>query len=331
MNVFVTIRLNRDVMDLLEREHNVEYNNGDNPAKRERLLMSVKDKQGVICTINDRIDRALLKKATSLKIIANYGVGYDNIDLEAATERGVMVSNTPGVLTDSTADTAFALILATARRVVEGDRMTREGKFRFWTPFGFLGRDVTGKRLGIVGMGRIGRALARRAMGFDMQVVYHNRRKIDDFLEKELRAEYMDMDTLLAGSDFVSIHVPLTRETRHLIGKRELNMMKKEAYLINTSRGPVVNEKALIKALQNGVIAGAGLDVYEKEPALTPGLTDLDNVVILPHIGSATIETRTKMAMLAAENLLVGLRGDRPPNCLNWEDLKGINKTRNKM
>ncbi|MBN2061036.1 MAG: D-glycerate dehydrogenase [Deltaproteobacteria bacterium] len=321
MKILVTIKLSRDDMNPLEREHSVESNTDEKPVEREYLAQKIKDKNGILCAINDRIDRDMLKTAPDLKMIANYGVGYDNIDLDAATEQGIMVSNTPGVLTDSTADIAFALILATARRVVEGDHITREGRFGFWTPFSFLGREVTGKRLGIIGMGRIGTALAKRAKGFDMRILYHNRRRIETPTEKELGAEYAELDALLAESDFISLHVPLTAETRHLIGKRELSLMKKEAYLINTSRGSVIDEHALFMALKDGIIAGAGLDVYEKEPVLTPGLSKLDNAVILPHIGSATIETRKKMARMAVENLLSGLRDERPPNCINWEEL----------
>ncbi|MBM3302591.1 MAG: D-glycerate dehydrogenase, partial [Deltaproteobacteria bacterium] len=244
-------------------------------------------------------------------------VGYDNIDLAAATARGIWVSNTPDVLTPATADITFALILAVARRVVEGDSMVRGGRFGPWTPRGFLGSEVSGKTVGIIGLGRIGKAVARRARGFNMDILYHNRRRIPESEEQDLGVTYHDLDTLLSRSDFVSLHVSLHEQSRHLIGPRELSLMKPTAYLINVSRGAVVDEEALVQALQAGTIAGAGLDVYENEPELTPGLTALNNVVLLPHIGSATIETRTKMAMLAVENLLSGLRGDLPPNCLN--------------
>ncbi|MBW2358262.1 MAG: D-glycerate dehydrogenase, partial [Deltaproteobacteria bacterium] len=237
------------------------------------------------------------------------------------TLRGIPVSNTPGVLTDATADLTFALILATARRVVEGDKRTRAGRFRFWVPLQFLGREVSGKTLGIVGLGRIGRAVARRARGFEMGVLYNNRHPIEVSLEKELGVEYADFNTLLAQSDFVSIHVPLTEETRHLIDGEAFKRMKTTAYLINTSRGPIVDERALEKALREGKIAGAGLDVYENEPSVTPGLMEQENAVLLPHMGSATIETRTRMGLKAAENLLAGLSGKRPPDCVNWEDI----------
>jgi len=281
------------------------------------LLQRVADKEGLLCTITDRVDEELLGRAPLLKVIANYGVGYDNIDVEAATKRGIPVSNTPDVLTDATADIAMALILATARRLVEGDKRVREGQFRFWAPMHFLGSEVTGKTLGIVGLGRIGRAVARRARGFDMGILYHNRKRIEKMDEKAMGITFVSLQTLLTESDFVSLHVPLTEKTHHLIGPEELARMKSTAILINTSRGPVVDEKALIVAVQRGEIAGAGLDVYENEPTLAPGLVDLDNVVLLPHSGSAPLETRAAMARLAAENLLAGLRGQIPPNCVN--------------
>jgi glyoxylate reductase len=244
-------------------------------------------------------------------------VGYDNIDVAAATARGIWVSNTPGVLTDATADLTFALILAAARRIIEGEAMVRAGKFKSWAPFLFLGTEVTGKTLGIIGLGQIGKAVARRASGFNMRILYHDRNRISESEELELNATYADLKTILSDADFVSLHVTLTDQTRHLISARELDYMKRTAYLINASRGPVVDEKALVEALRTKKIAGAGLDVYENEPALTAGLADLDNVVLLPHVGSATLETRTAMAVLAAENLLDGLQGITPRNCLN--------------
>ena len=260
--------------------------------------------------------------APALKVIANYGVGFEHIDLDAATRRGIPVTNTPGVLTETTADLAFALILATARRVVAGDQRVRQGKFQYWAPLLFLGQEVNGKTLGIIGMGRIGKAVARRAAGFGMKLLYHSRTRLSPLEEQELGASLQPLETLLREADFVTLHVPLTPHTRHLIGSRELELMKDSAFLINTARGPVVDEAALVAALRQGQIRGAGLDVYEKEPELSPGLADLENVVLLPHLGSATVETRTRMAVMAAENLLAGLRGDPPPNCLNWAELK---------
>ncbi|HVO66909.1 MAG TPA: D-glycerate dehydrogenase, partial [Syntrophales bacterium] len=272
--------------------------------------------------ITDNVDEEVLDRASRLKMIAHFGVGYNNIDIKAATTRGIAVSNTPGVLTDATAELAFALILAIARRLVECDRATRDGRFRYWAPMLFLGREVTGKTLGIIGLGEIGKAVARRAKGFKMRILYNNRNRINASEEKELTAEFADLQRLFAESDFISLHVPLTSETRHLIGKEEFSLMKPTAYLINTSRGPVVDEQALLEALQNGTIGGAGLDVYENEPSLTPGLKELSNIVLLPHIGSGTLETRIKMASMAAENLIAGLSGGKPPNIVNPEVLQ---------
>ena len=319
MNVLITCNLPQAVVARIEKVHHVQINDQVRPMERNRLLKGVKNKEGLLCTITDQIDGELLDKASRLRMIANYGVGYNNIDLKAASAKGIPVSNTPDVLTNATADITLALILATARRVVEGDKRNREGEFKFWAPLHFLGREVSGKTLGIIGLGRIGKAVARRARGFEMRVIYHNRHSVEASEEKELGVQYVDLKRLLAEADFVSLHVPLTDQTHHLIGPHELELMKPSAYLINASRGPVVEEKALVEALKNGKIAGAGLDVYEEEPDLAPGLTDLDNVTLLPHVGSATLETRTKMAQLAADNLLAGLRGETPPNCLNCD------------
>jgi glyoxylate reductase len=311
-----------EVISLIEREHQVESYQEDPPLDRLSLLRRVADKEGLLCTLTDRIDAELLDGAPSLKVIANYGVGFEHIDLAGATRRGIPVTNTPGVLTDATADLAFALILATARRIAAGDRRVREGKFTYWAPLLFLGQEVSKKTLGLIGLGRIGQAVAQRARGFGMRVLYHSRTRLAPAAEQELQVAYALRETLLQEADFVSLHVPLTPETRHLIGRRELELMKPTAFLINTARGPVVDEAALVEALRRGQLGGAGLDVYEREPELSPGLTDLDNVVLLPHLGSATIETRTRMGFMAAENLLAGLRGERPPNCLNWAEIQ---------
>lgn len=317
MKVLVTGKLPDALMNDLNREHEVVANQSDFPMPREDVVKHVRDKDGLLCMITDKIDDGFLRQAPKLRMIANYGVGYDNVDLKSATARGIWVSNTPGVLTDATADTAFALILSVARRVVEGDAIVREGRFTHWAPMLFLGTEVTGKTLGIVGLGQIGKATARRAAGFSMRILYHNRSRIPEAEERALNAEYVDLRTLLSESDFVSLHVSLNQQSRHLIGPSELRLMKSTSYLINVSRGPVVDEAALVSALQEHRIAGAGLDVYENEPQQAPGLTALSNVVLLPHVGSATRETRTKMAALAVENLLKGLRGETPPNCLN--------------
>jgi glyoxylate reductase len=322
MRTLVTGNLPEEVLGLIRREHEVEVHPENRPLERDRLLEMVRDKEGLLCMITDRVDEELLAAGSKLHMIANFGVGFDNIDVAAASRRNIPVSNTPGVLTDATADLTFALILAVARRMLEGDRIARAGAFRFWAPMHFLGHEVSGKTLGIVGLGRIGKALARRARGFDMKVLYHNRRRLTEEEERSLGVSYGDFATVLSHADFVSLHVPLTPDTHHLMGQKELTIMRPSAYLINTSRGPVVEEQALMEALKEGVIAGAGLDVYEKEPDLTPGLEEFDNVVLLPHIGSATIETRTKMGLMAAKNLLAGLRGRKPPDCLNWENVQ---------
>ncbi len=319
--VLLTGRLPEEIMQSLTEKFILEANGEDRPLERHNLLEGINGKDGLISMITDCIDEEVLDKAANLKMIAHFGVGYNNIDVNAATAHGILVSNTPGVLTDATAELAFALILAIARRVVECDRITREGRFLYWAPMLFLGREVTGKTLGIIGLGKIGRVVAQRAHGFNMRILYHNRRRIDNKQEEELSAKYVDIKTLLMESDFVSLHVPLTEETKHLIGSKELSLMKPAAYLINTSRGPVVDEQALYYALREKKIGGAGLDVYENEPALTPGLTALDNVILLPHVGSGTLETRIRMATMAAENLIAGLSGLIPPNLVNPEAL----------
>jgi glyoxylate reductase len=326
MKVLVTIRMPQEVLALIGREHQVEGYDADPPLDRPRLLEMIGDKEGLLCSITDRIDQELLAHAPALKVIANYGVGFEHIDLAGATARGLAVTNTPGVLTEATADLALALILATARRLVEGDRRIREGKFQYWAPFLFLGQEVSGKTLGIIGLGRIGRAVAKRAAGFGLKIIYHSRTRLEPAAEQELQVSYASLETLLREADFVTLHVPLTPQTRHLIGRRELELMKPSAYLINTSRGPVVDEAELVAALRQGQMRGAGLDVYEREPELSPWLADLENVVLLPHVGSATVETRTRMAVMAVENLLAGLRGDPPPNCLNWADIRPLGK-----
>jgi len=249
-------------------------------------------------------------------------VGYNNIDVTEATKRGIIVTNTPGVLTDATADLAWGLLLAAARRIVESDKFTRAGKYESWSPTLLLGRSVAGKTLGIIGAGRIGRAVAKRSIGFDMKVLYHNRKRDPD-LERELKARWVDKETLLKESDFISLHVPLTDETRHMIGRREFEVMKDTAVLVNTSRGPVVDEKALVEALRKKLIWAAGLDVYEREPEIEEGLKELDNVVLASHIGSATIEARTSMAMMAAQNIVSVLKGGKPITPVNEITVKG--------
>jgi glyoxylate reductase len=284
----------------------------ERPPERGELLEAIRGMDGVISTATEKIDGEVLDAAgDDLKVVANMAVGYDNIDVRAARERGVVVTNTPGVLDETTADVAFMLMLAAARRLGEGERLLRAGKWEWWGPKQLRGLDVWGKKLGILGLGRIGQAVARRAKGFGMEILYHNRSR-NGSAEKELGARYLELRDLLSESDFISIHTPLTDETRHLIGTEELESMKPGAVLVNSSRGPVVDEGALADALENGRIFAAGLDVYEEEPKVHPKLLELENVVLAPHIGSASIETRDKMATLAAENLRAVLRGEQP-------------------
>ena len=318
-NIFITREIPEQAIDLLRANcRTVEAHRGESLLTKEELMQKVRGRDGILCCLTETIDADVLDAAAGIKGLANMAVGYDNIDLHAATERGIPVSNTPGVLTEATADVTWALLFAVARRIVEADAFTRAGEFRAWGPMMFLGRDVAGKTLGIVGAGRIGTAVALRSRGFGMRVLYHDLVQ-NPLLEKEVGARRVALEELLRESDFISLHVNLTPETRHLIGGNELALMKPTAYLINTSRGPVVDEGSLVKALRKRRIAGAGLDVYEEEPRLGRGLAELDNVVLLPHIGSATIGARTKMAVMAAENLLAMLKGERAPNCVNPE------------
>ncbi len=322
-SIFVSRRLPKGAMQLLEQLFQVECNPHDRVLSRDELLEGVKGKDGILPLLTDRIDAGVLDAAgPQLKIVANYAVGYNNIDLSAATERKVAVTNTPGVLTDTTADLTLALILALARCIVPADAYARQGKYRGWAPELFLGTDVYGKTLGLLGFGRIGSAVAKRAFAFDMKIIYHNTRPADPSLEKTVGAEYVSKEALLEQSDFLSLHAPLTPTTKGIIGEKELAGMKPGAFLINTARGELVDEKALVQALKKGQIAGAGLDVFEREPEIEPELKTMENVVLLPHIGSASVETRTRMGLVAAENLKASLIDKKsPPNCLNPEVL----------
>lgn len=315
--VYITRMIPSPAVELLKKRFDVSMNVEDRNARRSEIKKALKDAHALLCLLTDRVDEGLLAGAPNLRIAANMAVGFDNIDLDAATRHGVMATNTPGVLTETTADLAWALILGTARRLAEADAYTRDGKFTGWEPMLFMGGDVHGKTLGLVGFGRIGRAVAKRAAGFDMKILYRDATAAPASVEKKLKARRVSLGMLLRESDFVSLHVPLTAKTRHLIGDEQLRAMKPSACLINTSRGPVADERALVKALKGGAIAGAGLDVYEREPALARGLAALPNATLLPHIGSASIETRTKMAVMAAENIIEALSGRRPPNLLN--------------
>ena len=298
----------------------VEYWAAPGRPPRDELLRRVAGKDALICLLTETIDAELLAAAPGLRMVANVAVGFDNIDLQACTRRKVAVSNTPGVLDETTADFAWTLLLAVARRLLEGDALARSGQWQGWNLDQICGADVWGKTLGILGFGRIGRAVARRARGFGMRIVYNDAARATAEIENELRAEFLERDQVLAESDFVSLHVPLLPETRGLIGAAELLRMKPSAFLINTSRGPVVQESALVAALERGTIAGAALDVYENEPRIADGLRR-PNVVLAPHLASASTETRTKMALMAVENTIALFDGRRPPNILNPEVL----------
>jgi len=276
--------------------------------------------------LTEKIDARVLAALPTVKIVANVAVGFDNLDVAAGTAAGVIMTNTPGVLDETTADLAFALLMVTARRLVEGDKLIRSGRWGGWGIMQLLGHDVHHATLGIVGFGRIGRGVAKRAQGFAMKVNYYDAQPVPPDMARELNVSYLPFEELLRSSDFVSLHVPLMPETHHLIDARALRQMKPSAILINTSRGPVVDEAALVQALRDGVIAGAGLDVYEHEPKLTPGLVDLPNVVLLPHIGSASFATRDKMAVIAAENVVAFFSGRMPPTALNPEVLQSSNR-----
>ena len=320
-NVYVTRNLPEIPIDLLKEHCDVEINPDDRVLSRRELLEKVQGRDAVLCLLTDTIDSEVFNAAgPSCKIFANYAVGYNNIDVTEATKRKIIVTNTPGVLNDATADLTWALLFSVARRIVESDKYTRAGKYKGWNPLLFLGRDITGKILGIMGGGRIGSNLMKKASGFDMKILYSDIERKPD-LEKTYGAVYRDKESLLRESDFVSVHVPLTPETTHLISDKEFGIMKNSAVLINCSRGPIVDEKALVRALKNGDIWGAGLDVYENEPEIETELKNLDNVVLVPHIGSATIETRTNMGLIAVRNIIAVFNGKQPETCVNPEVL----------
>jgi len=314
--ILVTHQLFAEPGAKLGEKFEVEYWRDSERPPRAEVLRRVADKDGLICLLTEKIDDELLAAAPRLRSVANIAVGFDNIDLEVCTRRGVAVSNTPGVLDDTTADFAWTLLMAVARRLIEGDALCRSGQWKGWNLDQLVGADVWGKTLGILGFGRIGRAVARRASGFGMRVIYNDALRAPSEVESELRAEYMERDAALREADFVSVHVPLLPATRGLIGARELALMKPTAFLINTSRGPVVQEAALIAALEQRQIAGAALDVFEREPQIGHGLLR-PNVVLAPHLASASLETRTRMAMMAVENTIAFFEGRRPPNLLN--------------
>src|SRR5881397_1392784 len=319
--VFATHRLFDAARKILNESCEMEYWAKPERPPPEEVLQRVKDKEGLVCLLTEKVNEELLAAAPKLKIAANVAVGFDNMDVAACTKRGVAATNTPGVLDETTADFAWTLLMAAARRLPEGEALARSGNWKNWDLDQLVGTDVWGKALGIVGFGRIGRAVARRASGFQMMVIYTDAVRAPEAVEKELKAEFREMNALLAEADFVSVHVPLLPETRGLFNAPKFNRMKATAFLINTSRGPVVDEAALVAALEGGKVAGAGLDVYENEPFIHPGLKRA-NVVLAPHIASASLETRTKMACIAAENVVALFTGQRPANVLNPEVLK---------
>ena len=320
--LFSTHVLFEEPRQKLAEHFDVEYWTSEERPPRAEVLKRASGKDALICLLTEKIDRELLDAAgPNLRIVANVAVGFDNIDVPACTERKVAVTNTPGVLDETTADFAWTLLMAVARRLIEGDRMARSGAWTKWNLDQLCGTDVWGKTLGIIGLGRIGRAVARRASGFGMHVIYNSTTRAAVEIEKELNAEYLSRDAVFEQADFLSLHVPLNAATRGLVGPAELSKMKRTAFLINTTRGPVVQEAALVDALERGIIAGAALDVFEREPLIPDGLRR-DNVVLAPHLGSASVETRTRMALIAVENAIAFFAGKRPPTILNPEALR---------
>src|SRR6516225_1618807 len=317
-SVLVTKRIFPEAIELLRRGvEEIDYEETDDGLPAAELLTRARGKQAIVASLVDKFTPEVLDKLDGVKVISNVGVGYDNINVPAANARGILVTNTPDVLTETTADLAWALSLAAARRIVEGHHYVHSGEWRKWAIDLLVGRDVHHKKLGIFGLGRIGQAAARRARGFSMRILYHDLQRAPERVENELGAEFVDKETLLRESDFVSLHVPLLDSTRKLIGEPELRMMRPTAILVNTSRGPVVDEAAVARALRERWITSAGLDVFEREPQVNPELLQLENVVLAPHIGSASVETRRRMSMLAVENALAALQGRRPPNLVS--------------
>lgn len=321
-SVFVTRMIPAQTIDTLREHFDVTVNPHERALTREELLQAVRGRDAVVSLLTDKIDGEVLDAAgPQCRIVANYAVGFNNFDLDAATARGVIMTNTPGVLDDATATHAWALLLATARRVSESERYVRAGRWKGWAPMAFIGQDVDNKTLGIAGLGRIGSKFARKAAAFDMTIIYTDAKPNEAF-ERQYNACFVDKATLLRESDYLSLHLPLLPETHHYIGAAELAAMKPTAVLINAARGPLVDEKALVSALKDKVIWGAGLDVFEDEPALAPGLAELDNVVIVPHIASATTDTRLAMGKIVTNNVIRVLKGESPLNCINPQVLR---------
>lgn len=314
--VYFTRRIPETGIKMLQGKYEVEVFPGPGNAERDTLVRKIQGCDAVVTLLSDKIDEELLRKAANLKVIANYAVGYNNIDIHAARQHKILVTNTPGVLTNATGEIAFALMITLTRRIVEADRFTRNGEFIGWDPLLFLGDELKGKTVGILGMGRIGQDMAYKCQAFGMRVIYHSRKPVSGEIEQKLNAAYCSLDQLLEQSDVISVHTPLNNGTYHILGRESFRKMKNGVYLINTSRGEVIDEEALVEYLKSGKVKGAGLDVYEYEPKITKELFPLSNVVLLPHIGSATIETRNKMSELVAGNVIAGLEGERPENLI---------------
>jgi len=315
--VLVTREIPEEGMEILKKNFEVQVNTEERPITKKEMLEGIKDADALFCMLVDKVDREVIEAAPKLKVVANMAVGVDNIDIEACTEKGIVVTNTPGVLTDATADLAWALLLSISRRIVESDRYVRQGKFNGWAPLLYVGGDLKGMTLGIIGMGRIGQAVARRGVGFGMNIVYNQRKQLPEEKEKELNATCLPLDDVIRQADYLTLHLPYYPEVHHLLNWDRLNMMKHTAYLINTARGAHVDERALVALLRQGRIAGAALDVYDQEPNLAPGLVELDNVVLAPHIGSASNWTRRTMAQMSAESIVQVLNGECPEHVVN--------------
>lgn len=312
--VLITREILHEALEYLKKYTDYEIGATDRNLKKEEIIAKIKDKEGLLSLLVDDINKEVIDSGKSLKIIANCAVGYNNINIAHARKKGILVTNTPGVLTETTTDLTWALIFAVARRIPQADKFTREKKFKGWELDLFLGKEISRKRLGIIGMGRIGKAVALRAQAFDMETVYSDPQRLKPEDEEKFKVSHLPLDKLLCFADIITIHAALTPQTYHLLSKDKISLIKKEAILINAARGPIVDERALAEALEKREIWGAGLDVYEREPEIEKKLLSLDNVVLLPHIGSATYETRLKMAKMAARNLVQGLRGEKPEN-----------------
>lgn len=315
--VYISGKIPRVAYDILSQEFEVSMHDDLRLLSKEEIIKGLANKDALLCLLSDSIDAEVIESNPNLKVIANYGAGFNNIDIATAGSLGIPVTNTPDVSTSATADLTIGLIIAVARRIVEGDKETRAGRFKGWAPLYHLGVEVTGKTLGVIGMGNIGQAVTRRARAFDMNIVYTSRTQLPEQTEKDLGITYMTLEEVLKNSDFLTLNLSYSPATYHMIGAKELGLMKPTAYLINAARGPLVDEKALLEALERKVIAGAALDVYEFEPQVTEGLEKLDQVILTPHIGNATVETREAMAEIAAHNIIAVLKGEEPLTCVN--------------